>query len=497
MTTAGQQIAGQANSNKNKDVFGSIIYNVKAFGAKGDGVTDDTSKISSAITDASATGGIVFLPPGTYLTGNQTVPYNVTLWFANGAILSINSGSIVTINGPIDAGVQQIFTGSGTVSGNIQVDFVYPQWFGAKGDGVTNDASAVQKSINTGKPVYLAQGTFFLGSTGLTGVKSLFGAGKSLTSITYNGATTTGLSVTSDKWVIRDLTITHTGTATSGAIINIDAGNYGILENVMIANGATAVSIANSQSVKIRGIELWGFTTRGLYFNTANNDIFVSDTFINGQTPVGAAGTGTGILLQNKAEAITFDSVEVILCSYPLYTDATSYVAGSRPAFCRFSNCYFDSCTNGANVSKVVEFKFTQCLFANRPGNGCLVDTVDGVVFTSCEFVYCGQHGCLVTSNAKRTKWIGCEFISNSSQGANTYHGLTIGAGATDFVVQGCTASNSIPFVGFSGTQGWGILLGGGASDRYIIADNLISGNGTGGVSDGGSGVNKRVANNY
>lgn len=81
MTTAGQQIAGQANSNKNKDVFGSILYNVKAYGAKGDGVTDDTTKIQSAIDAAAAAGGgIVKFPPGIYLnTGLSITSNNITI----------------------------------------------------------------------------------------------------------------------------------------------------------------------------------------------------------------------------------------------------------------------------------------------------------------------------------------------------------------------------------------------------------------------------------
>ena len=42
------------------------VYNVKAFGAKGDGVTDDTTALGSAA--AVATGANLWLPPGTYIT---------------------------------------------------------------------------------------------------------------------------------------------------------------------------------------------------------------------------------------------------------------------------------------------------------------------------------------------------------------------------------------------------------------------------------------------
>lgn len=68
MSTAGQQIASNANSNVNQNVFGNILYNVKTYGAKGNGTTDDTAAIQNTInTVYAAGGGIVFFPPGSYL----------------------------------------------------------------------------------------------------------------------------------------------------------------------------------------------------------------------------------------------------------------------------------------------------------------------------------------------------------------------------------------------------------------------------------------------
>jgi hypothetical protein len=57
----------------------SVFTNVKQYGAKGDGSTDDTAAIAAALASLSSTGGVLFLPPGTYITGNQTILSNVLI----------------------------------------------------------------------------------------------------------------------------------------------------------------------------------------------------------------------------------------------------------------------------------------------------------------------------------------------------------------------------------------------------------------------------------
>lgn len=76
-------------------------YNVKAFGATGDGVSDDTKYISDADNAARETNGSVFFPSGTYLTSLQTwAPGNRTRWIGAGRGITIlkstGSGSIIS-----------------------------------------------------------------------------------------------------------------------------------------------------------------------------------------------------------------------------------------------------------------------------------------------------------------------------------------------------------------------------------------------------------------
>jgi len=66
--------------------------------------------------------------------------------------------------------------------------------FGAKGDGVTDDTIAFQNALNTGKDVFIPQGTFMVSNLAWDYSNNIFGAGMStiLKNIVPNSAITLG-----------------------------------------------------------------------------------------------------------------------------------------------------------------------------------------------------------------------------------------------------------------------------------------------------------------
>lgn len=76
--------------------FAGMFINVKdpQYGATGDGVTDDTTAILAATTDAA--GGIVFFPPGTYKITTLSLSGANINWMGSGAGASIISGTTST-----------------------------------------------------------------------------------------------------------------------------------------------------------------------------------------------------------------------------------------------------------------------------------------------------------------------------------------------------------------------------------------------------------------
>lgn len=101
-------------------------FNVMAFGAKGDGTTDDTTAINTCLTAAAAVNGEVYFPPasgGCYRTTGVTVPGNVSrifgsadLYRAGGTSVAYLKGSVL---GPLNSSVTALMTigtnGNGTV----------------------------------------------------------------------------------------------------------------------------------------------------------------------------------------------------------------------------------------------------------------------------------------------------------------------------------------------------------------------------------------------
>ena len=65
-----------------------VCYNVRDFGAIGDGKTLDSPAINRTIEAcAQAGGGTVYLPPGTYVSGSIRLKSNLHLWLAMGAVI--------------------------------------------------------------------------------------------------------------------------------------------------------------------------------------------------------------------------------------------------------------------------------------------------------------------------------------------------------------------------------------------------------------------------
>lgn len=83
------------SGDNNKDIWADIVINVKVYGAKGDGVTDDTAGIQAAVNYAISIGkSEVTMPAGTYLYGTLTSTSGITFV---GDGVTLNGGTTLTL----------------------------------------------------------------------------------------------------------------------------------------------------------------------------------------------------------------------------------------------------------------------------------------------------------------------------------------------------------------------------------------------------------------
>jgi parallel beta-helix repeat protein len=105
-----------SNARENVEKLRDIV-SVRAFGAKGDGSTNDTAAFIAAATSAAALKQMLFIPGGTYVVGNWTPPASLYVYGAgaantilrrpasastNDAVVNLTAGSVTLENLTVD-----------------------------------------------------------------------------------------------------------------------------------------------------------------------------------------------------------------------------------------------------------------------------------------------------------------------------------------------------------------------------------------------------------
>jgi hypothetical protein len=133
------------------------------------------SSLSVAIE--AAHGKSVLIESAQSLTKSLIVPPNVAIVIVRGGSIAMAASVTLTINGTFEAGLHQVFTGSGTVTFGVgSVAYIVPEWWGAKCDGIFDDTLAFQKALNVKGDVHVSGGTCIVsdlvmyGNTKLRGV---------------------------------------------------------------------------------------------------------------------------------------------------------------------------------------------------------------------------------------------------------------------------------------------------------------------------------------
>lgn len=236
------------------------ITSIQAFEAVGNGSADDTNAVLKAMDSNSPS---ILFPPGKYkISANVTLPKEKLIIFEKGAVLDIAAGIKVTLGAEIRAEPVPLFLGEGSVIGMADTPkTVYPQWFGASGNG--NDSRGIAP----------AAGSIAAGSNVLTlsGDNSQFYNGQTIMVLHAGTAMPANYPSPAPPPTVKVEGTPQTGTATYTyriAIFDKYGGITAASQPVTITNAPETDKLAFSEGARIRitmptGIGRSGFVIYG------------------------------------------------------------------------------------------------------------------------------------------------------------------------------------------------------------------------------------------
>lgn len=142
-------------------------------------IVDEMNVLSTLYPTAETT---LYFPDGDYLVGaNYTVPSNFTITRSAGAKFVVDSGVTFNLGSCkiVDSNLMEFFSGDGTVSGTPKIKEAYPEWFGAVGDGITDDSTAFNKTLLLFDEIFISScKEYLIGEVDILSEKIINGNGK-------------------------------------------------------------------------------------------------------------------------------------------------------------------------------------------------------------------------------------------------------------------------------------------------------------------------------
>lgn len=369
--------------------------------------------------------------------------------------------------------------------------FLDVRWYGATGNGSTDDTTALQAAINDavtrGWTLYAPGGTYLITSAlSVTGPLTLAGDGPFRTRIRNNSTTADFFTATNVLFItIRGVEFDSTVTRTSGCLFNFSNVDHVRLENLRIVDPFKAGDFNGCDIVHIVDAYLIhggrGFN-RGFWFQScvavtiqrmvsnmgiqtvSNPQLQVDsgiDTFMMSDSVIacqaGQGGEAEAIAFTHSLSPGSFAPRWIRLSN--VYVESGTTKPGMRvdAALSLYvSNGYFTSSNRGVNIEAGVDVRFSQCLFTNNQNEGVRLG---------------------VTGTVDVASFDGCTFSDNSQATTNTTDGAIVGGITGSASFTDCYFGDAV--IGATKKQRYGIYL---SSPRVSIIRPTFGTNTTGRV---------------
>lgn len=492
----------------------------------------------SAMTQPAAqplrTSGGMIIRAGTPANLYASSAYSITVKNKNGTLIcTFPDSSVFSSGGGLSTSladatdptkgdalvaVKRIATGAvaETVHSWIESQFLNVKDFGAKGDGTTDDAAAIQAAVNAitaGGTLFFPAGTYKI-STSINvtsnGVR-LLGAGRMGTKILPTATSIDafhfgGGNVGSGPFRsgIESMQISS---ARKG--VWFDKGSTScVARDLYIVNCAIGIQNNGDYTVNprndniitsIQRVEVENFSQYGFYF------YHCGDAYISECQTTGSNLAGKSMVVESGCTAIYGSRCNFLSSATGIEINDTVGISpnpGSfrtQPGQMFFSDVLGDTCTNyGWNIANAYQVTLTDC-WGGGSTNGvgfAIGASSKEITLQGCRALGNSQHGITVGANANgRVKIVGCHCYGNGYATSNTYDGINVAVGAGNFLIESNQCYNDTG-MGLGAYQRYGIRLESGATDKFVVSGNVCYDNLSGGLSDLSTGTNKQVFGN-
>lgn len=446
---------------------------------------------------------------------SETITSNITVIMEPGAVISVATGVIVTIQGAFSALPVQCFslTGTGKVVFGTTISRMMVEWWGATGDNSTDCTSAIIAALVSADEsgsaacdvrflsgIYRTSGDIDLG--GMDKV-SIVGEGVDATTIRCTSATNNVFKWTSTaRWqVFEDFTIDCSTTKTAGAHFYASSAIYRArFENLKLKDWYDGIKLDAFEECRIIDCQIAEPDAAGAAIiigkaagSAQGANLYIRGCFLrgtDGTDGVGGSNVATYGVYIYDADAVFMENTDIggFIQNDLIFNPTT------RSHNHHFTQCFFDSTKTGDCILFVgagtkIQNTFTGCWVASAGQETSGSDTAKGINIPSSygavhfnwvggRVFNCKGNGIDVQASSPNITFTGV-WIESNGQGAQASNrwGAYISTGLNNTSV----SFKSCHFVGASDD---GSIYYGANSRQYFLVDNNcdddISDNGIG-----------------
>ena len=396
--------------------------NVKAYGAVGDGSTDDTA----AFNAAKAAGLPLYVPQGTFNVSGFVSATDVPMYI-DGMI-----GGSITINGPIMAKNKQIFAAGSSITIADQYADGCADWFAD-----LNSAVNSLHKVNLSNRIYTVSDTININKSGFAMVGPEYSDAGNGAQIALTDSATIVVGDVSGRVINnfpRCITLENFEVLSNSPHypVNVYGVVYGIFKNIFVkttANNASGgfyitknvstvyehcyvQSVNHSVNSRFRA---YACTDQGDPIAAGGNAslYFVRCGYGDTSTTV-SSYTSAGFDVTGAASDVYFLSCETAFAGIGIVFDGTSITGDDHFNDIFITDCIFDTCnTGGVQLYKTP----VGCIsISNTYAAGGLF----GLQFNNCTNTLCSINGLQVIGNSDRSM-IGVQFTGGSAHAIGNF----------------------------------------------------------------------------